>query len=1057
MHDPESYEGLAGLHPSAGWARSATSSTAILYLERATFVTGEILHVVRARLQEQPRLLRPDGRSRGGDLPRLHTRGLRRAPPLRSPAPIRARPHGRGAAGALATSERLGHLASEWTRGVRRGLGRAGERPLGRRARALRARAGGDETPEALEGLSWAAWWLDDADGRVRRPRARLPPLPAARRRGRRGAHGDLARGRPARLPRRVAGGERLARSARTACSTRSSPGPSTAGSPSTRATSPTRAATPRRRASELAAARPSSGGGSASPTSRCSGSRSRARRSSRCAQVEEGMRCLDEATATALEGEATIPISGAWACCFLVTACTAVLDYERAFEWCDRIAEFAERYGSRYMLAFCRAEYGAVHLWRGRWARGRGDARGLGRGLLALAPGVGRRRRWSGWPSCGGGRAGAAEAARLLDQAGAVVDGAALPGPARARPRRRRSGPSSLPSGCCASCPRDRELDRAPALELLVRARIARGELEEARRGARGAARDRAAVGTRAAARLRRPRRGDARGRAAATTSGPARCSRTRSIASSEAARRSRPRRRGSSSRRSLRRARSQRCGRAGGDAPRSIGSSSSAPRRRRSAPRDSLDASRRAATARAPPELTPREREVLRLLAEGLTNRQIAERLVVSEHTVHRHVTNILRKLDLPSRTAAAALAVRAGPARRPSDSQIWPCPAEREDGRFWRSRGPSRRLRSRAWSVGSTAATMAEAAALARIERDGERGDATRRDSRRRASRAQGRRRGRCGRSATTTGSRRRRSGSSGRCWSRRAGSPPASACSTSRPGPGNVAIRAAEAGAEVVASDLTPENFDAGRREAARTGVELEWVEADAEALPFADGEFDVVTSSFGAIFAPDHQRSPTSCCASAGRRHDRDDQLHARGPRRRVLRRARAVHAAAATRALPPLPVGQRGARARAVRRPHRGARTSSARRTPAAAAAQHAYVGSVTHTFGDPPSRSAPRSPTTGRRVRPLIFLAFATRANTGAAGGPRSTCSSPPASCRRRASEQRQQPPWHRSPHHASGSAARLIRRSRGGVLRARQAPAIAPMTAGSAKLYAS
>ena len=85
-------------------------------------------------------------------------------------------------------------------------------------------------------------------------------------------------------------------------------------------------------------------------------------------AQVEEGMRCLDEATVTALQGEATVPISGAWACCFLVTACTAVRDYERAFEWCDRIAEFAERYGSRYMLAFCRAEYGAVHLWRGRW-----------------------------------------------------------------------------------------------------------------------------------------------------------------------------------------------------------------------------------------------------------------------------------------------------------------------------------------------------------------------------------------------------------------------------------------------------------------------------------------------------------------------------------------------------------------------------------------------------------------------------------------------------------------------------------------------------------------
>ena len=74
-----------------------------------------------------------------------------------------------------------------------------------------------------------------------------------------------------------------------------------------------------------------------------------------------------------------------------------------------------------------------------------------------------------------------------------------------------------------------------------------------------------------------------------------------------------------------------------------------------------------------------------------------------------------------------------------------------------------------------------------------------------------------------------------------------------------GTGNVAIRAAEAGAEVVASDLTPENFEAGRREARARGVELEWAEADAEALPFGDGEFDVVTSSFGAMFAPDHQK------------------------------------------------------------------------------------------------------------------------------------------------------------------------------------------------------
>ena len=73
-----------------------------------------------------------------------------------------------------------------------------------------------------------------------------------------------------------------------------------------------------------------------------------------------------------------------------------------------------------------------------------------------------------------------------------------------------------------------------------------------------------------------------------------------------------------------------------------------------------------------------------------------------------------------------------------------------------------------------------------------------------------------------------------------------------------GSGNVALRAAQAGAEVVACDLTPENFEAGRREARALGVELDWVEGDAEALPFADEEFDVVTSSLGAMFAPDHQ-------------------------------------------------------------------------------------------------------------------------------------------------------------------------------------------------------
>jgi DNA-binding NarL/FixJ family response regulator len=59
----------------------------------------------------------------------------------------------------------------------------------------------------------------------------------------------------------------------------------------------------------------------------------------------------------------------------------------------------------------------------------------------------------------------------------------------------------------------------------------------------------------------------------------------------------------------------------------------------------------------------LTPREIDVLKLVAQGLTNPDIARHLVLSEHTVHRHLANILRKLSLSSRAAAAAWAARTG----------------------------------------------------------------------------------------------------------------------------------------------------------------------------------------------------------------------------------------------------------------------------------------------------------------------------------------------------------------------------------------------------------
>jgi ubiquinone/menaquinone biosynthesis C-methylase UbiE len=73
-----------------------------------------------------------------------------------------------------------------------------------------------------------------------------------------------------------------------------------------------------------------------------------------------------------------------------------------------------------------------------------------------------------------------------------------------------------------------------------------------------------------------------------------------------------------------------------------------------------------------------------------------------------------------------------------------------------------------------------------------------------------------------------------------------------------GSGNVALPAAAAGATVTGLDLTPKLLEVARGRAANAGLEIDFIEGDAEALPFAEDSFDRVTSCFGVIFAPRHQ-------------------------------------------------------------------------------------------------------------------------------------------------------------------------------------------------------
>src|SRR5689334_11299262 len=75
-----------------------------------------------------------------------------------------------------------------------------------------------------------------------------------------------------------------------------------------------------------------------------------------------------------------------------------------------------------------------------------------------------------------------------------------------------------------------------------------------------------------------------------------------------------------------------------------------------------------------------------------------------------------------------------------------------------------------------------------------------------------------------------------------------------------GAGNATIPAAGTAARTVGLDITPELIEAGKRAAAEAGVEIEWVEGDAQDLPFDDDSFDVVLSVFGCMFAPDHAKA-----------------------------------------------------------------------------------------------------------------------------------------------------------------------------------------------------
>jgi ATP/maltotriose-dependent transcriptional regulator MalT len=377
--------------------------------------------------------------------------------------------------------------------------------------------------------------------------------------------------------------------------------------------------------------------------------------------EVADGMRCLDEATAAALAGEFEEIVSAGWTFCFLLNACERVRDYERASEWCRKVEEFSRKMNTNFVTLACRAHYGAVLTWQGRWPEAE---RSLSEATGQLAA---ERPSWSGLAivrlaDLRRRQGRFAEAEDLLEQrpgnplAPVVMAELALDlGDA--------SRAVDLLEPVLRRVPAQNRTLRAAPVEVMVRARIATGETEAATSHLRELGLIAEALGT-------RPLRASvalSEGllEAAAGDGETARERLEDSVelfAASDA---------------------SLELARARVELARVLASldrQDAAVREATLALRrlDDIGAVAEAARARdllrelgAPPAprrarageqlLTPRELEILRLVSEGLTDGEIAARLVLSRHTVHRHLQNAYARLGCSSRASAVAKANR------------------------------------------------------------------------------------------------------------------------------------------------------------------------------------------------------------------------------------------------------------------------------------------------------------------------------------------------------------------------------------------------------------
>jgi DNA-binding CsgD family transcriptional regulator len=303
-----------------------------------------------------------------------------------------------------------------------------------------------------------------------------------------------------------------------------------------------------------------------------------------------------------------------------LISACDRIRDYDRAAQWCARLREFSTRQRFAILMTTCRLQYGSVLISRGEWAEADAELQAAIADLREARPVVlpaafarlGELRRRQGRTE---------EAVKLFDQAGshplALLGGAWVDIEQGNLTRALERAGAYL-----RRFPEDALLERAPANELLVRIAAASGKLADAQH----ALAELEKANGKYELQLLRAALLSAKAILAAADDDDARAAELMQDAAA---------------------------------LYESAGFVHEAAMARRE-----LDKTRGNGSV-APPNapLTAREMEVLRLVAKGLSEREVADKLFISPHTAHRHLSNIRLKLNATTQAAAVAHAVRIG----------------------------------------------------------------------------------------------------------------------------------------------------------------------------------------------------------------------------------------------------------------------------------------------------------------------------------------------------------------------------------------------------------